>query len=84
MRIRESDRKYKDKTFGWGQEREDLEKEQQQACVATSATIGALLPYICRRDEANAKYGWGLPPDQLTAEQQQAYVSTSSTVDACS
>ena len=42
MRIRESDRKYKDKTFGWGQEREDLEKEQQQACVSAAATVGAL------------------------------------------
>ena len=75
MRIRESDRKYKDKTFGWGQEREDLEKEQQQACVAASATIGALLPYICRRDDRNARI---VQVAAMTADQLTEHVAASS------
>ena len=73
MRIRESDRKYKDKKFGWGQKPEDVEKEQQQACVAASATVGALLRYICRRDDKNAKssekFGYG---SDVVSEEQQA------------
>ena len=51
-------------------------KQQQEACVSASATIGAFLRYICRRDEANAKskewraqqYGYG--GDVVSAEQQ--------------
>ena len=43
-RIRESDQKYKDKTFGAPEYRREapLTKRQQQACVSASATVGAL------------------------------------------
>ena len=55
-----------------------------------SATVGAFLRYICRRDEANAKsrerdaqqYGYGqIGP--LTKQQQEACVSASATVARC-
>ena len=92
MRIRKKDQKYKDKTFGWGQKPEDLEKEQQEACVSASATVGAFLRYICRREQhkedkqkyRTIRFGYGQDPNNLTEAQQQACVSASSTVDACS
>ena len=60
-------------------------KQQQEACVAASATIGAFLQYISRRDEKNAKrneeFGYGqIGP--LTKQQQEACVSASATVGA--
>ena len=60
-------------------------KQQQEACVSASATVGAFLQYISRRDERNAKrneeFGYGqIGP--LTKEQQQACVSASATVRA--
>jgi hypothetical protein len=69
-----------------------LTKQQQEACVAASATVGAFLRYICRREQHNEdnqkyrtiKFGYGQDPNNLTEAQQQAYVSASSTVDACS
>ena len=44
MRIRESDQKYKDNTFGAPEHRREapLTEQQQQACVSASATVGAL------------------------------------------
>ena len=76
--------------FGYNQDPDEVTEKQQQACVAASATIGALLRYICRLDELNAsrnernaqEYGWGqIGP--LTKEQQQACVSASATISAC-
>ena len=50
-----------------------LTKQQQEACVAASATVGALLRYICRRDDKNAKssekFGYG---SDVVSEEQQA------------
>ena len=58
--------------FGYNQDPDEVTEKQQQACVAASATIGALLRYICRRDEINAKvnekFGYGL--DDWSEEQQ--------------
>ena len=62
--------------FGWGKKPEDLEKEQQQACVSAPATAGALLPYICRRDEHNAKYN--VPVADMTEDQFKKHVAASS------
>jgi hypothetical protein len=49
-----------------------LTKQQQEACVAASATVGAFLRYICRRDKRNAaqnkRFGYG--GDVVSAEQQ--------------
>ena len=46
-------------------------KQQQEACVAASATV-ALLRYICRRDEKNAKRNeeFGYLCDVVSAKQQ--------------
>ena len=41
--------------FGYNQDPDEVTEKQQQACVAASATIGALLRYICRRDKSNEK-----------------------------
>ena len=38
---------------GYGLKPEERTESQQQKCVSASATIGALLRYICRRDEVN-------------------------------
>ena len=70
--------------YGYGQTG-PLIKQQQEACASASATAGALLRYIRRRDEANAKvndqFGYGqIGP--LTKRQQQACVSASATVGA--
>ena len=61
--------------FGWGQKPEDLEKEQQQACASASATAGALLPYICRRDERNARIH--PPVADMTEDQLKKHVAAS-------
>jgi len=68
---------------GVGLKAEERTESQQQKCVSASATIGALLRYICRRDELNAKrneecgYGQTGP---LTKQQQEACVAASATV----
>ena len=71
MARKEKQRKKEKEEFGYGQIG-PLTKQQQEACVSASATIGAFLRYICRRDEANAKrneeFGYGL--DDWSAEQQ--------------
>ena len=68
---KEKQRKKEKEEFGYGQIG-PLTKQQQEACVSASATVGAFLRYICRRDEANAKrneeFGYGL--DDWSAEQQ--------------
>ena len=66
MRIRESDRKYKDNTFGAPEHRREapLTEQQQQACVSASATVVALVPYICRRNEIRPPVA-EMNPDQL-------------------
>ena len=73
-RIRESDQKYKDNTFGAAEHRREapLTEQQQQACVSASATGGAFLRYICRRDEHNAKVNekFGYGGDVVSAKQQ--------------
>ena len=57
---------------GYGLKPEERTDAQQQKCVSASATVGALLRYIRRRDELNAKrneeFGYGL--DDWSAEQQ--------------
>ena len=72
---------------GYGLKPEERTESQQQKCVSASATAGAFLRYICRRDlkyKADAdKYGWGLDEKDLNDQQRQACVSASSTVDAC-
>tara|TARA_B100000459_G_scaffold125548_1_gene78397 strand:+ start:392 stop:631 length:240 start_codon:yes stop_codon:yes gene_type:complete len=68
---------------GYGKKPEERTESQQQKCVSASATVGAFLRYICRRDELQ-KFGYGKDPNEVTEEEQQACVSASSTVDACS
>lgn len=88
----EKQRKKEQEEFGYGKDPDEVTEKQQQACVSASATVGAFLRYICRREqhyEDNRKYrtikfGYGQDPNNLTEAQQQAYVSASSTVDACS
>ena len=78
--------------YGYGKDPSAVTEEEQQKCISASSTVGALLPYICRREqnkEHNQKYrttrfGYGQDPNNLTEAQQQACVSASSTVDACS
>ena len=76
--------------FGYGQIG-PLTKQQQEACVAASATVGAFLRYICRREQKNEdkqkyrtiRFGYGQDPNNLTEAQQQACVSASATISAC-
>ena len=74
MRIRESDQKYKDNTFGAPEHRREapLTKQQQQACVSASATVGVLLPYICRRNEKHT------PVAEMDEAQLTEHVAASS------
>ena len=84
----EKQRKKEQEEFGYGKDPDEVTEKQQQACVSASATVGALLRYICRRDlknkaknEAEAdKYGWGLDEKDLNDQQRQACVSASATV----
>ena len=52
-------------------------KQQQQACVSASATAGALLPYICRRDEAVASREY-TPVAEMNPDQLKKHVAASS------
>ena len=74
MRIRESDQKYKDNTFGAPEHRREapLTEQQQQACVSASATVGVLLPHICRRNERHA------PVAEMDEAQLKEHVAASS------
>ena len=91
MARKEEQRKKEKEEFGYGQTG-PLTKQQQEACVSASATVGAFLRYICRREQKKEyeqkyrtiRFGYGQDPNNLTEAQQQAYVSASSTVDACS
>ena len=85
--IRRCDEKNakRNEKFGYGQTGPRT-KQQQEACVAASATVGAFLQYISRRDDKNAKsnekFGYG-QTGPLTKQQQEACVSASATVGAC-
>ena len=71
------------KARGTGLKPEERTEAQQQKCVTASATVGALLRYIRRCDEKNAKrnekFGYG-QTGPLTKQQQEACVSASATV----
>ena len=61
---------------GIGIKPEERTESQQQKCVSAPATAGALLPYICRRDEHNAKYN--VPVADMTEDQFKKHVAASS------
>ena len=88
-RLEKQRKKEKDE-FGWGKDPSEVTEEEQQKCVSASATVGALIRYICRCDEHNAQskewraqqYGYGqIGP--LTKQQQEACVAASATVARC-
>ena len=59
--------------YGYGKDPSAVTEEEQQKCVSASATVGAFLRYICRRDDKNAKssekFGYG---SDVVSEEQQA------------
>ena len=73
------------KARGTGLKPEERTEAQQQKCVTASATVGALLRYIRRCDEKNAKrnekFGYGQTGPR-TKQQQEACVAASATVGA--
>ena len=69
------------KERGVGIKPEERTEAQQQKCVSASATIGALLRYICRRDEikANAKHrARYVTVPEMTEDQLKKHVAASS------
>ena len=63
---------------GIGIKPEERTESQQQKCVSASATVGAFLRYICRRDERNkgrrARY---VTVPEMTDEQLEKHVAAS-------